>query len=158
MIPLKKTGLVLTLCVSFLLLFALSGCSNPDEKKAVETVNTYLEGFKELDLKKFKQTASQSTFDLSQNDEQLKEILKKRQEELGRVDKWRIENVTIDTVNGQSLLTLYVYTDREIMKATFDLRKNGGEEWRVHYVKVLQHIGWTDWPRSLGRLLLRHLY
>jgi hypothetical protein len=155
----KQIGFILfslTLLLTGLLLTAFPGCTDPEEKKVVEAVNTYLEGYRDLDPQKIKQTADISLIDIAQSDKQLIADLKARQEKFGWIKKWKIDSVTVDKVNHQSLQTVYLFTDREAMKTTFDLRTGGAREWRVIYIKVEDHISWSDWPKSLGRLVMGH--
>lgn len=159
--PQKKIGFNLIFSITFLLfvgllMTVLPGCTDPEEKKAVEAVNTYLEGYRDLNPKKVKQTADVSLFNINQSDDKVCAELKARQDQLGWTKKWKIESVTVDKINNQSLQTVYVYSTAEAMKTTFDLRKGGSNEWRVIYIKVEDHISWGDWPKSLGRLVMSH--
>lgn len=152
----------LTITISFLILILLTvgvaGCTDPEEKQIFQTIDTYLEGFKELDPVKVKRTAEATAFDINKSDSEVKSDLESRQKELGAVQKWVIlkDKGTIDLVNRQSMQTVYVYTEWEVYRTTFDLRKDRDNRWKVVYITVEDHLRWSDWPKSLSRLVISH--
>ena len=113
--------------------FSLTGSKEPDITTQKQVINTYLEGIRDLDYDKLKETVTYNVYSSWPQDRgKFKEMLSQQQQPVGEIKTWQFEpDPYVDEVNNQSIIPTIVTTKKYKVTLTFDLRKNG-DQWRVY--------------------------
>ncbi len=133
----------ITSLILVLILFSLlTGCSNlgtkkPDAAIQKQVVNTYLEGLRDLDYDKLKETVTYSVYSSWPEDrKKFKEKLSQQQQPVGKIKTWTFQpDPHVDEVNNQSVILAKVTTEKYQVTLTFDLRKIG-DKWQVYGIET----------------------
>ncbi|KNZ69208.1 hypothetical protein Tfer_2154 [Thermincola ferriacetica] len=136
------------LIIGLVLLSLAAGCGGGspggNEPKAAaqkRIINTYLEGLKDLDYNKLKQSVTYSVYSSWPTDRtKFKEMLAERQKPMGTIRNWTLEtNPYVDELNNQTLVRATVTTDKYKVILKFDLRKYSNQ-WRIYGVDTERTI------------------
>ncbi len=114
-----------------------TGSKEPDVAIQKQVINTYLEGMRDLDYDKLKETVTYSVYSSWPADrEKFKEKLSQQQEPVGKIKSWEFEpDPYLDEVNNQAIIKTKVTTDKYQTTLTFDLRKKG-DRWQVYGIET----------------------
>jgi len=114
-----------------------AGTKKPDAAIQKQVVNTYLEGLRDLDYDKLKETVTYSVYSSWPKDrEKFKEKLSQQQQPVGKIKTWTFEpDPHVDEVNNQSIILTKVTTEKYKVTLTFDLRKKG-DKWQVYGIET----------------------
>ena len=133
---------IISLIMVLILSSIFTGCSSlgskePDAAIQKQVVNTYLEGLRDLDYDKLKETVTYSVYSSWPEDrEKFKEKLSQQQQPVGKIKTWTFQpDPHIDEVNNQSIILAKVTTEKYQVTLTFDLRKKG-DKWQVYGIET----------------------